>query len=87
LAHPLLAHLGNSLRLHPFSLLAYDARMNNKKRISQEAIAAFKAAYEAEFHETLTDEEVQEMAINLLRFFGVLRRGEASRPRPGEPVN
>ncbi|HMJ91183.1 MAG TPA: hypothetical protein VK530_15275 [Candidatus Acidoferrum sp.] len=42
--------------------------------LSKNAIDAFKAAYEAEFHERLSDEEVREIALNLLRFFELIRR-------------
>ena len=48
--------------------------MKTPKSLSENAIQAFRAAYEAEFQEKLTDEEVREIAYNLLRFFEVIRK-------------
>lgn len=42
------------------------------QQLSRAAIEEFKDIYEAEFGERLSDEKVQELALNLLRFFGVL---------------
>ena len=39
----------------------------------------FKAIYREEFGRELSDDEVQEIALRLLRFFGILVR-----PSPGE---
>ena len=50
--------------------------MKTSNSLSENAIQAFKAAYEAEFQETLTDEEVREIAYNLLRFFEVIRKAK-----------
>jgi len=52
------------------------------KQLSREAIDEFKAIYQAEFGALLTDDEVQEIAMRLLRFFCVL--GEVA---PGMPPN
>lgn len=49
--------------------------MKTPKQLSREAINEFKAAYKEEFGILLTDDHVQEMAIRLLRFFGILADG------------
>jgi hypothetical protein len=43
--------------------------MKIQKRISDRGLNAFKAAYEEEFDDILTDEKAQEIAFDLLRFF------------------
>jgi len=48
--------------------------METPKQLSREAIEEFKAHYKAEFGTVLSDDEVQEMAMRLLRFFGILTR-------------
>jgi hypothetical protein len=48
--------------------------MKTSQQLSREAIDEFKAVYEAEFGLTLSDDEVQEIALRLLRFFGILSR-------------
>jgi hypothetical protein len=48
--------------------------MTTPNQLSREAIAEFKAIYQEEFNETLSDDEVQEIAMRLLRFFGILNR-------------
>ena len=48
--------------------------MKTPQQLSREAIEEFKAIYEEEFGKQLTDEEVQEIALRLLRFFGILNR-------------
>jgi len=53
--------------------------METPKQLSREAIDEFKAHYKAEFGEVLSDDEVQEIAMRLLRFFGIL-----AQPRSGE---
>ena len=42
------------------------------QQLSREAIDSFKAIYQEEFNEILSDDEVQEIAMRLLRFFGIL---------------
>lgn len=37
----------------------------------------FKAIYEEEFGRSLSDDEVQEIALRLLRFFGILNQPPA----------
>jgi len=48
--------------------------MKTPQQLSREAIEEFKAIYMEEFGETLTDDEVQEIATRLLRFFGILNK-------------
>jgi hypothetical protein len=45
-------------------------------RWAKEAIDDFKKLYLEEFKEELTDDEAQEIAQRIARFFGVLERGE-----------
>lgn len=47
--------------------------MKTPHQLSREAIDEFKAIYQDEFGELLSDAEVREIAIRLLRFFMVLR--------------
>ena len=46
--------------------------MKTPNQLSREAIDSFKAIYQEEFGVLLSDDEVQEIAMQLLRFFGVL---------------
>jgi hypothetical protein len=46
--------------------------MKTAKQLSREAIEDFRSIYKKEFGKTLTDDEVHEIALRLLRFFGVL---------------
>ena len=48
--------------------------MKTSQQLSREAIDEFKAHYKAEFGKLLTDDEVQEIAVQLLRFFGILEK-------------
>ena len=48
--------------------------MKTPQQLSREAIEEFKAAYQEEFGETLSDDEVREIATRLLRFFGILSK-------------
>ena len=48
--------------------------MKTPQQLSREAIDEFKAIYRDEFRRELSDDEVQEIAIRLLRFFGILVR-------------
>ena len=50
--------------------------MNTPQQLSREAIEEFKAIYQDEFGEILSDDEVQEIAMRLLRFFGILNKGK-----------
>lgn len=46
--------------------------MKTPNQLSREAIDEFKTIYQEEFGKCLTDDEVQEIALRLLRFFGIL---------------
>ena len=46
--------------------------MKTPQQLSRQAIDEFKAIYQEEFGKSLSDDEVQEIAIRLLRFFGIL---------------
>ena len=48
--------------------------MKTPQQLSRQAIDEFKAIYQAEFGRELSDDEVQEIAVRLLRFFGILVR-------------
>jgi AMMECR1 domain-containing protein len=48
--------------------------MKTPQELSREAIDEFKAAYKDEFGEELSDDEVREIAMRLLRFFGILSK-------------
>ena len=50
--------------------------MKAPNQLSREAIDEFKAIYQEEFGEVLSDDEVQEIAMRLLRFFGILNKGK-----------
>jgi len=55
------------------------AGMKTPQQLSREAIDEFKAIYREEFGQLLSDDEVEEIALRLLRFFGIL-----SEPSSGE---
>jgi hypothetical protein len=48
--------------------------MNTPQQLSREAIEEFRAIYQEEFGEILSDDEVQEIAMRLLHFFGILNK-------------
>jgi hypothetical protein len=48
--------------------------MKPPQQLSRQAIEEFKAIYQEEFGEILSDDEVQEIAMRLLRFFGILTK-------------
>jgi hypothetical protein len=48
--------------------------MKTSNQLSREAIEEFKAIYQEEFGEILSDDEVREIATRLLRFFGILSK-------------
>ena len=56
--------------------------MKTQNQLSREAIKEFKVNYQEECGKVLTDDEVREIAMNLLRFFGVLNKDTATRPSP-----
>jgi hypothetical protein len=64
-------------RLPPFVRQRQADKVNDMKtpnQLSREAIDEFKAIYQEEFGEVLSDDEVQEIAMRLLRFFGILNK-------------
>jgi hypothetical protein len=48
--------------------------MKTQQQLSRQAVDDFKAIYKEEFGQSLSDDEVREIAIRLLRFFGILIR-------------
>jgi hypothetical protein len=50
--------------------------MKSQQELSREAIEEFKAIYQEEFGEVLSDDEVRGIATRLLRFFGILSKGK-----------
>ena len=48
--------------------------MQPPKQLSRQAIDEFKAIYQDEFGQALSDDEVLEIAIRLLRFFGIVSK-------------
>ena len=48
--------------------------MTTPQQLSRQAIDEFKAIYQEEFGQILTDDEVQEIALRLLKFFGILQQ-------------
>jgi len=50
--------------------------MKTPQQLSREAIEEFKAIYQEEFGKHLSDDQVQEIALRLLRFFGILNRNQ-----------
>jgi hypothetical protein len=48
--------------------------MKTPQQLSREAMDDFKAIYQDEFGRELSDDEVQEIASRLLRFFGILHQ-------------
>jgi hypothetical protein len=53
--------------------------MNAPQQLSRQAVEEFKAIYREEFGETLSDNDVQEIALRLLRFFGDSLRAVSNR--------
>lgn len=54
--------------------------MKTPQQLSRQAIDEFKVIYQEEFGKSLTDDEVQEIALRLLRFFGILREPLSDNP-------
>ena len=48
--------------------------MKTPNQLSREAIEEFRTIYKEEFGKRLTDDEVLEIAMRLLRFFGILNQ-------------
>jgi hypothetical protein len=62
----------SSLSFLLFSNASKVGNMETPNQLSREAIEEFRTIYEEEFGKRLTDDQVQEIALRLLRFFGVL---------------
>lgn len=56
--------------------------MKTPKQLSREAIEEFRAIYLEEFGKRLTDNEVKEIAMRLLRFFGMLNKSSPDKNAP-----
>ena len=56
--------------------------MKTPQQLSREAIEEFKAIYQEEFGKVLSDDEVQEIALRLLRFFGILNGSHSEDATP-----
>ncbi len=51
-------------------------------QLSRQAIEEFKAIYEKEFGEPLTDDEAQEMGLRVLRLFALLAEPDGALTPP-----
>ena len=67
-----LPQLANPHSFLPQSCARKVGTMKTPQQLSREAIEEFRAIYEEEFGKRLTDDEVKEIALRLLRFFGIL---------------
>jgi len=48
---------------------------NSPSQLSPEALREFKEIYLEEFGETLTDDEAEAIAVKVIKFFGILAKG------------
>ena len=55
--------------------------MKTPQQLSRKALDEFKAIYREEFGHSLSDDEAQEIALRLLRFFGILSTTQPSNIR------
>jgi hypothetical protein len=69
-----LAKFGKFCRLRLIAIRRYAGSMKTPNQLSREAIEEFKAIYQEEFGELLSNDEVQEIAMRLLRFFGIMNK-------------
>ena len=53
---------------------------NNTQKLSAEATQELRAIYEEEFNDVLTDYELEEMGLRLLRFFSILTKDVPDEP-------
>jgi len=65
--------MGKSPILGGYSGLGKLIEMKTPQQLSREAIEDFKAIYQDEFGQELSDDEVQKIALRLLRLFGILQ--------------
>jgi hypothetical protein len=70
--------IGKVARLFSLSRPVKLNGVNTPQQLSREAMDEFKAIYEEEFGQNLSDDEVQEIAVRLLRFFGILAQPDKS---------
>jgi hypothetical protein len=56
--------------------------MKTPQQLTYQAIEEFRAIYQDEFGDVLSDDEIQEMALRLLCFFGILHQ-----PLPDDSSN
>jgi hypothetical protein len=69
-AHGIVAGLHSAAR---YVKLLY---METPSQLSRQAIEEFKAIYHEVFGQQLSDDQAQEIALRLLRFFGILTQPE-----------
>lgn len=55
--------------------------METPQQLSRQAIEEFRTIYQEEFCQCLTDDEIQEIALRLLRFFGILVQPDSGEDR------
>jgi hypothetical protein len=60
--------------LFPSLTSQYIENMEAPKNLSREAIEQFKDIYHQEFHQNISDDEAQDIALRLLRLFDILLR-------------
>lgn len=58
--------------------------MESPQPLSRQAIEEFKAIYEKEFGELLSDDEAQEMGLRVLCLFAMLAEPEPPLTRPAQ---
>ena len=68
-----MAAKGRRLRYQPTNINMIQENIG--RRLSKEAIDEFKKLYLEEFKENLTDDEAQEIAQRVIRFFHILKYG------------
>ena len=76
--------LGKSRRLCHTTAPAKLRGMKLPQQSSREAIDDFKAIYKDEFGRELSDNEVQEIALRLLHFFGTLTHSVPDKTRTAQ---
>jgi hypothetical protein len=61
--------------------------MNTPQQLSRQAIEEFRTIFQEEFGKRLSDGEIQEIAVRLLQFFGILVEPEVGKTtkRTGSP--
>ncbi len=72
------AGVDNSAILFAYRWPSIVRGMKTPQPLSHQAIEEFKAIYQDEFGRELSDDEVQEIALRLLRCFGILQKPDHS---------